>query len=111
MAMFPDPSNLARFGVPIGLVLNNPLCLLLPSNNDVNTLLTSLSTRSTNRYFVTRVIQRGPPGSTITFFCTFAKPFIWNRNEELILGQRSESDSGDKSMSTRIVNSMSWMTQ
>ena len=39
------------------LTLYEPLMLSLPSNDDLKSLLTSLSTPLTNRYFVLRVIQ------------------------------------------------------
>ncbi|KIM59625.1 hypothetical protein SCLCIDRAFT_1217575 [Scleroderma citrinum Foug A] len=100
-AMFEERRKSARMPDYFGLY--NPLCLSLPSNDAVNTLLTSLSTRSTNRYFVTRVIHGPPdprrPGLSTTYYCTFAKPFIWSQNEELILGRRSESDEGDEGSS------------
>ena len=68
------------------LKLYEPLCLSLPMNDDVKTLLASLSTWLTNGYLVTRVIQcpTDPcwPGSSTstTPFCTFVKPFIWRQN-------------------------------
>ncbi|KIM61357.1 hypothetical protein SCLCIDRAFT_908621 [Scleroderma citrinum Foug A] len=72
---------LARLNANDFIEVYKPLCLSLPSNDGVKTRLTSLSTRSTNRYLVTRVIQCPPDpcrlGSSITPFCIFAKPFIW----------------------------------
>jgi len=68
--------------------LYKPLCLSLPINDDIKILLASLSSRSTNEYLVTRVIQCPPDprclGSSIstTPFCAFAKPFVWIRNED-----------------------------
>ncbi|KIM59681.1 hypothetical protein SCLCIDRAFT_1217613 [Scleroderma citrinum Foug A] len=93
-------------GVWAGLDVHNflaaykPLCLSLPSNDDVKTLLASLSTPSTNKYFVTRVIQCFPnpgwPSLSFTLLCTFAKPFISSRNEgtDFVL----EEWSGDQTM-------------
>jgi len=86
--------------------LYKPLCLSLPINDDVKTLLTSLSTRSANRYLVTRVIQCPPvphwPGSSrsTTSFCTFVKPFIWSRNEGA--DSVSEEWSDDETMSDQL---------
>jgi len=77
---------LARLNEDAFIELYKPLCLSLPINDDVKILLTSLSTQSTNGYLVTRVIQcppdpRWPDSSRSTSsFCTFVKPFIWNRN-------------------------------
>jgi len=65
--------------------LYTPLGLSLPSNDAFNSLLVSLSTRLTNRYLITRVIQCPPnprqPGSGTTHLYNIAKPFVWHRNE------------------------------
>jgi len=65
--------------------LYKPLGLSLPSNDDFKSLLVSFSTRLTNRYLVTRVIQCPPnprwPGASTTCWYSIAKPFIWHRNE------------------------------
>ncbi|KIM51151.1 hypothetical protein SCLCIDRAFT_33691 [Scleroderma citrinum Foug A] len=79
--------------------LYEPLLLSLPSNDDLNSLLASLSARLTNRYLVTRVIQCLPdpqePGSnTTTTLYTVAKPFVWHRNERA--GFVSEEQSGNE---------------
>ena len=62
-----------------------PLGLSLPSNDDYKSLLVSFSTRLTNRYLITRVIQCSPdprrPGSGTTHWHNIAKPFVWHRNE------------------------------
>jgi len=82
--------------------LYKPLCLSLPINDDVKTLLTFLSSRSTNVYLVTRVIQCPPdprwPSSSrsTTPFCAFVKPFIWNQNAGA--DSMSEERSGDETM-------------
>jgi len=60
--------------------------LSLPSNDDLKSLLSSFSTRLTNRYLVTRVIHCPPdsdePDSNITTpLYSVAKPFFWHRNE------------------------------
>ena len=72
------------------LCLYKPLVLSLPSNDDLKALLTSLSTRLTNGYLVTRVIQYSddPDSSIIRYLCDIAKPFVWYRNE-MVLRQRS----------------------
>ena len=91
--------------------LYKPSGLSLPDNHDVKTLLYSQSTRLTNRYLVTRVIQCpiDPSGeissspsitsiqcpivglvsgldtnssSVATHLCLFAKPFVWHRDGE-----------------------------
>ena len=83
--------------------LYKPLCLSLPINHNIKTLLTSLSIRSTNRYLVTRVIQcppdpRWPDSSrSTTPFCAFALPFIWSPNEGA--DSVSEEWSGDETTS------------
>ncbi|KIM65460.1 hypothetical protein SCLCIDRAFT_1212178 [Scleroderma citrinum Foug A] len=79
--------------------LYKPFGLSLPSNDDFKSLLTSLSTRLTNRYLVTRVIQCLPdpcqPGSSITTpLCSIAKPFLWHLNEGA--GSLSEERWGDE---------------
>ncbi|KIM67995.1 hypothetical protein SCLCIDRAFT_997108 [Scleroderma citrinum Foug A] len=66
--------------------LYRPLGLSLPSHDDFNSLLVSLSTRLTNRYLVTRVIQclsdpRRPGSGIKTRWYNTAKPFVWHRNE------------------------------
>ena len=81
------------------LELYKPLMLSLPSNEDFKSLLTSFSTRLTNRYLVTRVIQCPPdpcqPGSNITTpLYSIAKPFVWHQNENT--GSVSEEWSGDE---------------
>ena len=93
---------LARLNMHAFLELYKPLCLSLPINDDVKTLLTSLSTRLTNGYLVTRVIQcppdpRWPSSSTSTIsFCAFVKPIIWRQNPgaDSVL----EEQSGDETM-------------
>ncbi|KAL4081415.1 heterokaryon incompatibility protein-domain-containing protein [Scleroderma yunnanense] len=81
--------------------LYKPLGLSLPSNPHFNLLLTSLSTRLTNRYLVTKVIQCAPvpPGERsrrsshptgskdrlldpTAPLCTIEKPFVWYRDED-----------------------------
>ena len=79
------------------LSLYKPLMLSL-SNDDLKLLLTSLSTRLTNRYLVTRIIQCPPDpsrsGSDITTpLYSVAKPFIWHRNESA--GSVSERSGGE----------------
>ena len=66
--------------------LYKPLGLSLPSNDDFKSLLVSFSTRLTNRYLVTRVIQCPPDpdlygSGIITRWHNIAKPFMWHRNE------------------------------
>ncbi|KIM57271.1 hypothetical protein SCLCIDRAFT_1219603 [Scleroderma citrinum Foug A] len=65
--------------------LYKPLGLSLPSNDDLKSLLASFSTRLTNRYLITRVIQctHNPrrPGPGTTRLYNIAKPFVWHRNE------------------------------
>ena len=68
------------------LHLYKPLILSLPSNDDLKSLLNSFSTRLTNRYLVTRIIQCPldplEPGSDIaTPLYSVAKPFVWHQNE------------------------------
>ena len=75
------------------LDLYKPLLLSLPSNDDLKSLLTSFSTRLTNRYLVTRVIQCPPgpcqPSSNITTpLYSIAKSFVWYLNEGAESGQR-----------------------
>ena len=61
--------------------LYNPLGLSLPNNDDFKSLLVSLSTRLTNRYLITWVIQdHSFPGSGTTRWYNAAKPFVWHRN-------------------------------
>jgi len=81
------------------LNLYKPLMLSLPSNDDLKSLLTSLSPRLTNRYLVTRIIQCPPdslePGSNITTpLYSVAKPFVWHRSESV--GSVSDERSGDE---------------
>jgi len=81
------------------LDLYKPLMLSLPSNDDLKSLLTSLSTRLTNRSLVIRIIQCPPDpcqhGSNITTpFYSIAKPFVWHRNESA--GSGSDKQSGDE---------------
>ena len=61
-----------------------PLLLSLPNHDDFKSLLSTLSTRLTDRYLVTEVIQCPPdprqPGSNITTpLYSVAKPFVWHR--------------------------------
>jgi len=82
------------------LDLYEPLMLSLPSNDAIKSLLTSLSTRLTNRYLVvTRVIQCSddPDSSTIPYLCDFAKPFVWYRNESA--GSTSGEPGSDNQLS------------
>ena len=79
--------------------LHDSLILLLPSNDNFRSLLTSLSTRLTNRCLVTRIIQCLPyphqPGSNFTTsLYSVAKPFVWHRNESARSG--SDERSGDE---------------
>ena len=78
------------------LDLYKPLMLSLPSDDDLKSLLTLLSTRLTDRYLVTRVIQcsESPNSSIVPYFCDIAKPFVWYRNENA--GSASEERSGDE---------------
>ncbi|KIM59571.1 hypothetical protein SCLCIDRAFT_27265 [Scleroderma citrinum Foug A] len=105
---------LASLSVQAFLELYKPLCLSFPMNDNIKTLLTSLSTRSTNEYLVTRVIQcptdtRWPGSSTSTTpFCTFVKPFIWRRNAGA--DSVTEGWSGDETMGNQArVNDMDGM--
>ena len=61
------------------LNLYKPLVLSLPSNEDLMSLLTSLSTRLTNRYLVRRVLQysKGRHSSTMAYLYDIAMPFVW----------------------------------
>ncbi|KIM50794.1 hypothetical protein SCLCIDRAFT_758059 [Scleroderma citrinum Foug A] len=66
--------------------LYQPLGLSPPSNDEFKSLLVSFSTRLTNRYLVTRVIQcsadaRMYGSSVTTRWCNIAKPFVWYRNK------------------------------
>jgi len=83
------------------LDLYKPLMLLLPSNDHLKSLLASFSTRLTNRYLVTRVLQYAPdphqPGSNITTpLYSVAKPLVWHRNErpDSVSEERSGHESG-----------------
>ena len=66
--------------------LYKPLGLSLPSNDDFKSLLVSLSTRLTDRYLITAVIQcdRNPrycgSGSKSRWY-NIVKPFVWDRNK------------------------------
>ncbi|KIM61303.1 hypothetical protein SCLCIDRAFT_1216075 [Scleroderma citrinum Foug A] len=66
--------------------LYKPLGLSLPSNDNFNSSLVSLSTRLTNRCLVTRVIECPPDprlyGSSTAYWYNIAKPFVWHRNED-----------------------------
>ena len=66
--------------------LYKPLGLSLPSDDNFNSSLVSLSTRLTNRYLVTRVIECPPDprlyGSSTAYWYNIAKPFVWHRNED-----------------------------
>ena len=78
------------------LDLYKPLMLLLPNNDNFKSLLSSLSTRLTNR---SRIIQCPPnpfqPSSNVTTpFYSVAKPFVWYRNERA--GSGSDERSGDE---------------
>ena len=58
--------------------------LSLASNDDLKSLLTSFSTRLTDRYLVTEVIQcppdpRQPDSNITTPLYSVAKPFVWHR--------------------------------
>jgi len=93
------------------IILYKPSGLSLPNNHDVKTLLSSQSTRLTNRYIVTRVIQSPidhssefssshsisyiqcpivglvsgldtNSSSVTTRLCLIAKPFVWHRDDE-----------------------------
>jgi len=80
------------------LHLHNSLILSLPSDDNFKSLLTSLSTRLTNRCLVTRIIRRLPdpdqPGSNITTsLYSVAKPFVWHRYESA--GSGSDERSGE----------------
>ena len=75
--------------------LYKPQILSLPSNDVLKSLLTSFSTRLTNRYLVTRIIQCLPdplePRLNTTPLYTVVKPFVWHRNESTssVLEERS----------------------
>ncbi|KIM59675.1 hypothetical protein SCLCIDRAFT_991453 [Scleroderma citrinum Foug A] len=81
-AHFAGPSDSMKLD---SVKLYKPLCLSLPTNDAVKTLLTVLSIQLPHRYLVTRVIQCPPDtdwaDSSIQPLCAFAKPIIWNRNE------------------------------
>jgi len=83
------------------LHLYRPSMMSLPSNDDFKSLLTSCSTRFTNRYLVTKIIQCPPdpeqPDSNITTpLYSVAKPLVWHRNESAssVAGERSGDESG-----------------
>ncbi|KIM51524.1 hypothetical protein SCLCIDRAFT_1224464 [Scleroderma citrinum Foug A] len=74
----------------------------LPSNDDLNSLLASLSTRCTNKYLITTVVQCPPdprqPDSGTTHWYKIVKPFVWHRNEgagSVVGGGRGETQ-GDQ---------------
>ena len=73
-----------------------PLLLSLPNHDDFKSLLSTLSTRLTDRYLVVRVIQYYADSdlSVMRYFCDIAKPFVWYRNE--IIDSASEEESGDE---------------
>ena len=72
------------------------LMLSLPSNDDLKSLLTELSTRLANRYLVIRVVQYSddPDSSIMRYLYDIAKPFVWYRNESA--GSASEEWSDDE---------------
>jgi len=82
-----ESSIVRAYHYPDGFTeLYKPIGLSLPSNDDYKSLLVSFSTRLTNRYLITRVIQCSPdprwPGSgTTQSLYNTAKPFVWHRNE------------------------------
>ena len=94
-------SNLVDF---CDLNPHNSLILSLPiANDNLKTLLTSLSTRLTNRCLVTRIIQplpdpRKPGSNTSTSWYSIAKPFVWHRNESIgsALDEQLEEIKGDQ---------------
>ena len=59
--------------------LRKPLMLSLPSNDDLKSLLISLSTRLANRYLVTRVVQYSGHRDIMRYLYDIAKPFVWYR--------------------------------
>ena len=62
---------------------SKPLGLSFPNNDDFKSLLVSFSTRLTNKYLVTRVIQCRYEllvGHT-THLYNIAKPFVWHQDE------------------------------
>ncbi|KIM53466.1 hypothetical protein SCLCIDRAFT_436680 [Scleroderma citrinum Foug A] len=65
--------------------LYQPLGLSLLTDDVFKSLLVSRSTRLTNRYLITIVIQCLPnlprPGSGTTHLYDIAKPFVWHRNK------------------------------
>ena len=82
----PEDRVMARNRTDVNfLILYKPLMLLLPSNEDLMSLLTLLSTRLTNRYLVRRVLQysNGHHLSTMAYLYDIAKPFVWYRNESV----------------------------
>ena len=86
--------SLPRYGQKAGLPEDDGSIPVLT----LKLLLTSLSTRLTNRYLVTRIIQCPPdpsqPSSNITTpLYSVAKPFIWHRNESA--GSVSERSGGE----------------
>ena len=70
-------------GDNILLHLNKPLMLSLPSNEDIKSLLTSLSTPLSSRYLVRRVIKYSINWDLgiRAQLCDIAKPFVWYRTE------------------------------
>ena len=80
------------------IVLHKPLGLSLPRHEDLKSLLVSSSTRLTNRYLITQVIQchidSRWPGSGATRWYNVAKPFVWHRSEGV--GSVVGSGEGDQ---------------
>ncbi|KIM66877.1 hypothetical protein SCLCIDRAFT_1210920 [Scleroderma citrinum Foug A] len=91
------------------LYLHKSLVLSLPSNNDLKSLLTLFSTRLTNRYLVTRVVQCLPdpcqPDSKITTpVYSVAKPFVWHQNESAssVSEDRSDDELRDETRGNQV---------
>ena len=78
------------------LHLYKPLVLSLPSNDDLRSLLASLSIQLTNRYLVTRIIQysKGHGSGNMAYLYSVAKPFVWYQDESA--GSVSGDRSGDE---------------
>ena len=76
--------------------LGNSWKLSLAWKDDLKLLLSSLSTRLTDRHLVTSIIQCPPdPGSNITTpLYSVTKPFVWHRNESA--GSGSNELSGNE---------------
>ena len=79
------------------LDLFKPVVLSLPSDDNLKSLLTSFSTRLTNKYLVTKVTQYFDyfRSRKTRYLCDIAKPFVWYRNESAgvrgAVGRRVES--------------------